>query len=71
MKITIQFDDTKNDLKAECFEAIRIIDLAKTTIFRELSRPTRVGPPDVISSWVKEIDGDSAIRNVCVFEINL
>jgi len=71
MKITIEFDGTKDDLKAECFEAIRIIDLAKTTIFRELSRPARVGPPDVISSWVKEIDGDSAIRNVCVFEINL
>ncbi len=104
MKITIEFDDTKDDLKAECFEAIRIMNVAKTTIFRELrelsrparvgrsdgfgkneffelsrpfadrfpaSRPARVGPPYVISSWVKEIDGDSAIRNVCVFEINL
>ncbi len=72
MKITIEFDDTKDDLKAECFEAIRILAVAKTTIFRELSRPARVGPPDVnvISSWVKEIDGD-AIRNVCIFEINL
>jgi hypothetical protein len=71
MKITIEFDDLKSDLKAECFEAIRILAVAKTTIFRELSRPARVGSPDVICSWVKEIDGDSAIRNVCVFEINL
>jgi hypothetical protein len=71
MKITIEFDDTKDDFKAECFEAIRILAVAKENILMELSLARRGWPTDVISSWVKEIDVDSAIRNVCVFEINL
>jgi len=71
MKITIEFDDTKDDFKAECHEAIRIIDLAKESILMELNRAERVWPPNLMSSCEKEIDGDNAIRNVCVFEIKL
>lgn len=70
MKITIEFDDTKDDFKAECYEAIRIIDLAKESILMELNRAERVWPPTLMSSWEKEIDGDS-ISVVCVFEIKL
>jgi len=71
MKITIEFDDTKNEFSAECFEAIRIIDVAKENILMTLSRPASVRSQDGISSWVKELDVDSAIRSVCVFNINL
>jgi hypothetical protein len=71
MKITIEFDDTKLDIKAECFEAIRIMDVAKENILMTLSRPASARPQDGISSWVKELDGENAIRNVCIFNINL
>jgi hypothetical protein len=70
MKITIEFNDTKEDFKAECYEAIRIIDLAKESLLAELNRAERVCPPDLISSWEKEIDGDT-VSVVCVFEIKL
>jgi hypothetical protein len=71
MKITIEFDDTKDDFKAECFEAIRIMDVAKENILMTLSRPSSVQSQDAISSWLNEIDVDSGIRSVCVFNINL
>jgi len=47
------------------------MDVAKENILMTLSRPASVRSQDGISSWVKELDVDSAIRSVCVFNINL
>lgn len=66
-KITIEFT-AKDDFKAECYEALRSLDLAKESILLELTRPAHVRPSDIIS-WVKELDKDNGIRNVCVFQI--
>ena len=68
MKITIEFNEIKPEFEAECYEALRGLDLAKESILLELTNPNHHRPSDIVS-WVKEIDGESGIRNVCVFQI--
>ena len=69
MKITIEFNEVFADFKAECYEALRGLDLAKESILLELTNPNHHRPSDIISSWVKEIEDGNGIRNVCVFQI--